>query len=217
VSGADWLADTRRSYDTVADSYAGFVDEALARKPLMRGALALFAERVRGGGPVLDVGCGPGQLTAYLRDLGLDTFGVDLSPRMIEIARRAYPDLAFEVGSMTDLAVADTAVGGLLAWYCLMHVPDAEVPTVLGQFHRVLRPGGVALLGFHVGDQHRIKTDGYGGHPMTVHLYRRPVDRVAGWLRAAGFTIEAQILLDPDADVPAGILLARRPSIGDHD
>jgi predicted methyltransferase len=108
--------------------------------------------------------------------------------------------------------VADAAVGGLLAWYSIMHVPDADVPTVLAQFHRVLRPGGVALLGFHVGDQHRIKTDGYGGHPMKVHLHRRPMDRVAGWLRTAGFTIDAQILLDPDADVPAGILLARRPT-----
>ena len=55
-----------------------------------------------GGGPVADVGCGPGHVTAHLRDSGLDAFGIDLSPVMIDVARREHPGLRFEVGSMTD-------------------------------------------------------------------------------------------------------------------
>lgn len=206
----NWLIDTGVSYDTVADSYADIMRGALVDKPAVRGVLALFAEMTRGG-PVVDVGCGPGHVTAQLRDLGLDPVGIDLSPAMIEIARREYPGLSFAVGSMTDLDLADGSLCGVLAFYSIIHVPDEDVPVVFTHFHRVLRPGGVALLGFHLGDEYRFKTQGYGGHPMKVHLYRRPLDRVESWLRDAGLTVEARIVLSPDAKVPGGILLARRP------
>jgi SAM-dependent methyltransferase len=101
----DWLADTRTSYDAVAVSYADQVRGALAGHQYLCAALALFADSVRvaGGGPVADVGCGPGEVTAHLHELGVDAFGVDLSPGMIDVARRDHPGLRFEVGSMTDL------------------------------------------------------------------------------------------------------------------
>ena len=55
-----------------------------------------------GPGPVADVGCGPGHVTAFLKNHGLDVFGVDLSPGMIAQARAAHPELRFDIGSMTD-------------------------------------------------------------------------------------------------------------------
>jgi ubiquinone/menaquinone biosynthesis C-methylase UbiE len=208
----DWLTDTRTSYDTVADNYTDFVRDALANLPDLRGVLALFAEMVRaGGGPVVDVGCGPGHITAHLRDLGLDVFGVDLSPAMIEIARASHPGISFEVGSMTELAVADASVGGVLASFSIIHVPDAEIPAVFAHFHRVLRPGGVAMVGFHVGDRSTIKTEGYGGLPMKVQLHRRPIDRVAAWLRNAGLAVEALIHFAPDKEAGSGFVITRRP------
>jgi ubiquinone/menaquinone biosynthesis C-methylase UbiE len=214
VTADDWLTDTRTSYDTVAVSYTDQVRDAIAGDPYLRAALAVFADRVRadGGGPVADVGCGPGHVTAHLHGLGVDAFGIDLSPGMIEVARRDHPGLRFEVGSMTDLHLPDASVTGLLAWWSLIHVPDDEVPTVFAHFHRVLRPGGPLQLGFHVGDISRLKTEGYGGHPMAVHVHRRQPDEVASWLRDAGFEIEAQWLCDPDERVPQAFLFARRPS-----
>jgi ubiquinone/menaquinone biosynthesis C-methylase UbiE len=131
---------------------------------------------------------------------------------MIDVARRDHPGLRFEVGSMTDLDLPAVSVAGLLAWWSLIHIPDHEVPTVLGHFHRVLRPGGPLQLGFHVGDRSRWKTEGYGGHPMKVHVHRRQPDQVATWLRDAGFEIEAQLLLDPDEKTPGAILFACRQS-----
>ncbi|MEU4746920.1 class I SAM-dependent methyltransferase, partial [Actinosynnema sp. NPDC023658] len=212
MSAPDWLADTRTSYDTVAESYTDFTREALAGRAVLRGVLALFATAARAvDGPVADVGCGPGLITAHLRELGLDAFGIDLSPRMVEIARRDHPGTRFEVGSMTDLDLADGSVGGVLAFYSVIHVPDEEVPAVFAHFHRALRPGGVAMVGFHVGDRRSHKTEGYGGHPMSLHVHRRPVERVAAWLRDAGFTLDAQVLLDPDEEVPGGVLIARKP------
>ncbi|WP_203858327.1 class I SAM-dependent methyltransferase [Plantactinospora mayteni] len=205
-----WLADTRTSYDTVADSYADFVRDALAKEPYLGAALALFADQVHaiGGGPVADVGCGPGHVTAHLQKLGVDAFGIDLSPAMIDLARREHPNLRFDVGSMTDLPLADASITALLAFWSLIHIPDDAIPTVLGQFRRVLRPGGPLLLGFHVGDESRLKTQGYGGHPMKVYVHRRRPDRVAAWLRDAGFTVKAQLLIDPDASVPGAVLFA---------
>ncbi|GAA1299816.1 class I SAM-dependent DNA methyltransferase [Saccharothrix xinjiangensis] len=210
----DWLADTRTSYDAVVAGYADLVRGSVAGHRYLRAALALFADGVRdaGGGPVVDIGCGPGHITAHLRALGLDAFGVDLSPGMVDRARRDHPGLRFEVGSMTDLDLPDASVAGVLAWQSLIHVPDERVAGVLGHFHRVLRPGGPLQLLFHVGDGTRLKTSGYGGHPMKVHVHRRPPDRVAGWLRDAGFEVEAQLLLDPGGEAPQAFLCARRES-----
>jgi SAM-dependent methyltransferase len=213
MTGDVWLADIRNSYDTVAVSYAEQMRDALPTYPYLCGALALFADLVRagGGGPVADIGCGPGHVTAHLHGLGVDAFGIDLSLGMVEVARREHPGLRFEVGSATDLDLADGSVAGLLAWYSLIHLPDDAVHHALRDFHRVLRPRAPLLLGFHVGAVSTLKTQGYGGHPMKVYVHRRQPTTVAEWLRDAGLTVEAQILLDPHEEVPGGVLFARRP------
>lgn len=148
MNGEGWLADTRTSYDTVAASYADLVRNILSETPYERAILALFADLVHaaGGGPVVDVGCGPGRITAHLHELGVDSFGIDLSPGMINVARRDHPGLRFEVGSMTDLDLAEGSVAGLVAWYSLIHIPDAWISSVFAHFRRVLRPGGPLLV-----------------------------------------------------------------------
>jgi SAM-dependent methyltransferase len=199
---SDWLTDTRDSYDTVAVSYADHTSALLDGLPHLRAALRLFAEEVRG--PVADVGCGPGTITARLHELGVDAFGIDLSPAMIALARATHPGLRFEVGSMTE--PLHVCVGGIIAWWSLIHVPDELVPVVFGHFREALRPNGLLQLGFHVGDRTNLKTQGYGGHPMRVQVHLRPPERVAQWLREAGFTVEAQWLLGEDG----AVLFARR-------
>jgi SAM-dependent methyltransferase len=208
----EWLADTRVSYDQVADSYADQVRDSLDDAPYLRAVLALFADLVRavGGGPVADLGCGPGHVTAHLNELGVAAFGIDLSPAMIDVARREHPSLRFDVGSMTDLRLPDASVAGLLSFWSLVNIPDDAMATVFGHFRRVLRPGGPLLLGFHAGDGSRLKTQGYGGRPMKVYVHRRQPDQVAAWLRAAGLTVEAQMLLGPDDNLPGAVLFARR-------
>jgi SAM-dependent methyltransferase len=208
---AGWLADTRTSYDTVAEAYADLVRDAVAEQPYLRAALGLFADLVRaaGDGPVADVGCGPGHFTAHLHALGVDAFGIDLSPAMIDIARRDHPDLRFEVGSMTDLQLADGETAGLLVSWSLIHIPDDAIPAVFAQFRRVLRPGGPLCVGFHVGSGVRLKTEGYG-HPMKVLSHRRQPDQVATWLREAGFTVQAVMQFGLDEAVPGAVLLAQR-------
>ena len=206
-----WLSDTRTSYDTDAVGYAEKVRGLLDESPYLRASLALFAELVRdaGGGLVADVGCGPGYVTRHLHHLGVDAFGIDLSPEMIAIARRDYPDLNFEVGTMTDLDLADDSVSGLVAFWSVIHVPDHSVPGVFAQFHRVLRPGCPLLVGFHVGDETRHTCEAYSGRSINVDSHRRRPEKIAHWLRGAGFAIQAELVIRPDEDVPGAIIIAR--------
>ena len=208
-----WLVNTRTSYDADADGYAEKVQGLLATSPYLRASLALFAELVSdaGGGAVADIGCGPGYVTRYLRDLGVDAFGIDLSPAMVALARRDHPDIRFEVGTMTKLDLPDGSLTGVLAFWSVIHVPDPSVPGVFAEFRRVMRPAGPLLVGFHVGHGMLHTTEGYSGRSINVDSYRRPPAKVAHWLRENGFTIEAQLVMRPDEEVPGAILLARSP------
>lgn len=207
-----WLDDTRASYDTVADDYAALTRHLLDESPQERAVLALFADLVRaqGGGRVADVGCGAGRITAHLCQSGVDAFGIDLSPGMVEVAGREHPGLRFDVGSMTELPLADASLTGLVAWYSVIHVPDDEIVSVFAHFHRVLRPGGPLLLSFHVGHETRVKTQGYGGHPMNVAVHRRQPGQLIGWLGDAGFAVESHTTLTSAESRLGGIILARR-------
>ena len=206
-----WLSDTRSSYDVDASGYAEEVRGLLAERPYLRASLALFADVVKdaGGGPVADIGCGPGYVTKHLHDAGLDVLGIDLSPEMIAIARRDYPDVRFEVGTMTDLGVADDSLAGIIAFWSVIHVPDDAVPGVFNEFRRVLRPESPLVVGFHVGDETRHTAEGYTGRPINLDSHRRRPSQVAGWLRDAQFTIEAELVMRPDEEVPGAILFAR--------
>src|SRR3954453_123748 len=136
------LETVRASYDRSADAYVETGMGELAGEAWLRAALAAFAEDVRGLGPVLDVGCGPGHVNAHLARLGLDARGVDLSPRMIEHARRLYPDLSFDVASATALDLAPASLGGVLGWWSLFHLPREVLPAVFAEFAAALVPAG---------------------------------------------------------------------------
>jgi len=186
---------TADAYDAVAVLYAELVHNSLDALPLDRAVLAAFAETVRaaGPGPVAELGCGPGYLTAHLRELGLDAFGVDLSPVMIDLARKTYPDLRFEVGSMDALDLADGRLQGIVSWYSVIHTPPQGVPQYFAEFRRVLAPDGTLLLAFFESE----------GEPTTAFdhkvttAYRWPVDDLAGLAGEAGFTEVGRMLREP--------------------
>jgi len=209
------LNAVREAYDTVAEDYAELLRTAHDEQPYDRAVLALFAELVRtaGGGPVADVGCGPGRITAPLRALGVDVFGVDLSPGMLAVARRSYPELRFVEGSLTGLAVGDARLGGVVAWYSIIHLPPDQRPTAFAELHRVLAPGGRLLVAFQVGDE-RVHVQHAYGHDVSAYAYRLPPDEVADLAAAAGFTVEARLVRAAMGveKIPQAYLLARKPS-----
>lgn len=202
---------TRAAYDTVAESYAELLAGELTAKPLDRAMLAAFAELVPDGGPVADLGCGPGRVTAHVHGLGLDVFGVDLSPAMVDEARRRHPGLRFDVGSMAALDLRDGELAGIVAWYSVIHTPPERLPSLFAELRRVLVPGGRLLLAFQAGDE-RVHLQQAYGHEISLYAYRLDPDRVTGQLMDAGITVEARLVRGPEPPekVPQAYLLARR-------
>ncbi|MFE7796591.1 class I SAM-dependent methyltransferase [Nocardia sp. NPDC057440] len=195
-STADTAA-TRAAYDDIAELYADLFKDHLAASTFDRAMLAAFAERVQGmgSGVVADIGCGPGRVTAHLTDLGLDIFGIDLSPEMIRLARQNYPQLRFDEGSMERLTLGAGTLAGIVAWYSIIHLPPERVPEVLTEFHRVLAVGGHALLAFQASDAPDVAEP--FDHKV-IRAYRWSPRRITGLLQAAGFVTVAQLVREPE-------------------
>ncbi|MFJ3172040.1 class I SAM-dependent methyltransferase [Streptomyces roseus] len=189
---------TKVAYDGVVELYASMFADRLETRPFARAMVETFAELVRetGNRRTADVGCGPGHLTAMLHGLGLDAFGLDLSPAMVGHARRAHPALRFDEARMESMPVEDRALGGVLAHYSMIHTPPAELPAVLAEQARVLAPGGLFLVSFFGTD---------GSEPVrfdhkVAPAYSWPADRLAELLTAAGLTPFARLLHDPASE-----------------
>ncbi|MCX4995537.1 class I SAM-dependent methyltransferase [Streptomyces longwoodensis] len=216
---ADALRAARDSYDTIAEDYTEEHPDGLGDGPLYGALLTAFADLVKeaGGGPVADVGSGPGYVTARLHALGVPVFGVDVSPRMVALARRAHPHLRFHVGSMTALDLPDATLGGISALYSIIHVPDEHLPAVFAEFRRVLAPGGHVMLLFQFEEDldGRHLAERYG-RPVDLRYHWRTPDTVAGLLTGAGLEVRARAVLAPEGPsllrMPRGYVLARRPA-----
>ncbi|MFC4066567.1 class I SAM-dependent methyltransferase [Actinoplanes subglobosus] len=143
-------------------------------------------------GPVLDLGCGPGHITGFLRSLGAAAIGFDLVPEFIEHARATHPDGDYRLGSLTDLPFADGSVSGILSWYSMIHMPPPDVDDVFSTFRRLLAPGGTLVIGFFTAAE-----IGAFDHKVTT-AYRWPPDELSARLRAAGFTETERLLRDTD-------------------
>lgn len=185
------------SYDRLAKTYADKIYGELAHKPFDRLMLDWLIEKVDGKGTICDLGCGPGQVARYLRDRGVQTCGIDLSAGMVEQARTLNPDIPFQQGDMLALTdVADEEFGGIAAFYCIIHIPRTDVVRTLSELRRVLRPNGVLLVTFHIGNEIR-HVDELWGEPVSIDFLFYEREEMKGYLQAAGFTIDEAIERDP--------------------
>lgn len=189
---------TRAAYDTVAKSYTELVASDLGDKPLDRGMLAIFAELVTsdGCGTVLDAGCGSGRVAEHLDGLGLAVTGIDLSPEMIRIAPTACPRGNFVVGSLLELPFAAGRFDGIVGWYSIIHTPPEQLPIVFEEFARLLRPGGLLLLAFQIGDE-RVRLEDVYGHRVSYDVYRLRPSLITEQLSDAGFAVGIQVTREP--------------------
>jgi SAM-dependent methyltransferase len=190
------LQELRGTYDRVAPHYARQFLGELAHKPLDRALLDHFAEICRGRGTTYDVGCGPGHVGRYLADRGVVVEGLDLSPASIAVARAAHPAMTFHVADFCAVDLADGTLGGITAFYAIVHLPPDVVSRAIREFARLLAPGGHLLLAFHVGDQ-RVHLDEWLGERVSVDFWFHDQAAIERHVVDAGLTLEATTIRAP--------------------
>jgi len=210
----DTISNTENSYDLVATEYAEKFKDEMDDKPFDRDCLDQLAREVGKLGPICDMGCGPGQIARYLHRQSVDTLGVDLSPRMIAEAGRLNPEIPFHQGNMLALPDADNSWGGIAAFYCIIHIPREKIVDALREMKRVLKPGGVLLITFHIGDKIEHLNKWW---EKPVHLdfaFYQPAE-MENWLKEAGFELEETLVREPNPDVEVeterAYLFAKKP------
>ena len=207
--------DIQTSYDRVADEYVRRIFDELRHKPLDRQLLDRFAASVRDVGPACDLGCGPGHVARYLHEHGVQVCGVDLSVELVERAHRLTPGIEFRQGDMMALDIPDGTWAGVAAFYSIIHIPRGDMARALSELRRVLRPGGLLLLSFHIGDD-TIHLDDWWGHKVCVDFFFFRSAEIAGYLTSVGFEIEEIIEREPYPDIEhqsrRSYIFARRPN-----
>lgn len=205
--------NVRRSYDEVAEDYSARLSDELSYKPLDRALLASLAEQTEPGRAVGDLGCGPGHVAAWLAGRGVKTVGIDLSPKMIEIGRREFPDVEFREGSLLGVPAADAEFGSVVAFYSIIHLAPPELQPAFEEMRRILRPSGLALISFHVGDEVRHQTE-WWGHEVDVDFRFFEPETVVHTLGESGFEVLAQLQrrnYPEEVKTQRGYVLGSRP------
>jgi SAM-dependent methyltransferase len=202
----------RRSYDAVAEEYAASFRDELTYKPLDRALLGCLIEQTSDAGPIADIGCGPGHVSAWIASHGASAVGIDLSPGMVAAGRREYPQVEFREGDFLELPAADGEFGAAVAFYSIIHLDPDELPSALAEIRRVLRPGGRLLVAFHAGSEVRHSAQ-WWGHEVDLDFRFYQPDEVTEVMERAGFRVEAQLertSYPEEVETRRAYLLARR-------
>jgi ubiquinone/menaquinone biosynthesis C-methylase UbiE len=210
-------ASIRDSYDTLAKEYAAHLFGELKDKPFDQELLDRFASEVRGRGEVCDMGCGPGQVTRYLHEAGVTMFGLDLSPGMLEQARKLNPAIRFRTGNMLALELEEQSLAGITAFYAIVNLPEESLPLVFQEMHRVLQPSGLLLLAFHVGNQ-VVQVEELWGQPVSMEFFYFQPSAIRQYLGTAGLEIEQIIERGPyspevEHQSQRAYIFARKPGL----
>ncbi|HEX2577265.1 MAG TPA: DUF480 domain-containing protein [Aquihabitans sp.] len=178
------------TYDVVAADYADHLADELDGKPFDRWLLERLVE-LADGGPVADAGCGPGHVAFHLAAAGADVTGFDLSPAMVDVARRRFGEVPFEVADLTALPAPRSSEGdgwaAIVAWYSLVHLAGSELRPAVALLTRALRPGGWLGLAVHVGPEVRRMTE-WWGHDVDLAFALHDPEQVLDAVATAGLT-----------------------------
>jgi len=173
-------------YDKVAREYAEkFIGEH-DKKPKDQEILHRFAQEIRGRKPVWDFGCGPGQTTQYLTNLGIDISGLDLSERILERARTIHPGIHFRKGNILALEFENKSIAGAVAFYAIVHFSEEQVRRACHEVFRVLQPGGIFLLTYHIGEK-AIHVEEFLGKNIDIDFMFFTTEFISRCLRNCGF------------------------------
>lgn len=173
-------------YNTVAKEYSETFTGEHEKKPMDQVILHRFAVDIGDRTPVWDFGCGPGQTTKYLKDLGVNISGLDLSAKSIEQASNNHPEIVFRKGNMLALDFENDSIAGVVAFYAIVHFTEDQVEKAFCEVFRVLQPGGIFLLTFHIGNE-TIHVEEFLGKKVDIDFMFFTVDFISKCLTKIGF------------------------------
>lgn len=173
------------TYERIADIYTKQYFDDLSDNPYIDKFLSFLPIKSK----VLEVGCGPGQFVKYLLDKGYQAEGIDLSEKMIGVAKNRVPQGKFQLMDMRKLKFRNSSFDGLMAPYSLIHIPSKEIPQTLRGFIRVLRPNGHILIIAQQGEADKIVNESLKeGEKMFINFFTK--GRLSKFLEDVGFKIE---------------------------
>jgi len=180
------LNNIERMYDTVAKEYAETFSGEHEKKPKDQEILHRFSQEIGDRRPVWDFGCGPGQTTKYLKDLGIEISGLDLSEKILEQARTIHPEINFRKGNILELEFDDDSIGGVVAFYAIVHFTEEQVEIAFREAFRVLQPGGIFLFTYHIGED-TIRIEEFLGKKVDIDFMFFTTDFIFSCLKDSGF------------------------------
>jgi len=192
------LRKIRSNYDALASAYAREISGELDHRPLERKMLQKFA--VACDGLICDLGCGPGHVTEYLGRFNANVIGLDLSAGILKEARARHSEIVFVQGNMLNLPFAAAKLAGIVAFYSIIHFDNNQVARAFAEMSRVLKPGGLVLLGVHVGRE-VVHVDELWGIPVDFDAAYFDLRELSGNLEIHGFTVIETVQREPHPEV----------------
>jgi ubiquinone/menaquinone biosynthesis C-methylase UbiE len=138
----DFKKTVKEGYNVIADRYLAERTRDSADVRLLED----FMGRLPAHAHVLDAGCGAGVPVSRILNERFRVTGVDFSEAQIELARKNVPEAEYVCQDMTQLDFGENTFDGITSYYAIIHIPREEHPSLLANFHRMLKPGGFALL-----------------------------------------------------------------------
>ena len=173
-------------YDAVAKEYAETFSGEHEKKPKDREILHRFSQEIGDRRPVWDFGCGPGQTTKYLKDLGIEISGLDLSEKILQQARTIHPEIHFQKGNILEPEFENGSIAGIVAFYAIVHFTENQVGTAFREVFRVLQPGGIFLFTYHIGEE-TVHLDEFLGKKVDIDFMFFTTGFISRCLKKCGF------------------------------
>lgn len=207
-------------YDTVAKEWTEAFSGEHEKKPKDQEMLCRFARKIGKRKPVWDFGCGPGNTAKYLKNLGIEISGLDLSEKILEEARIIHPEINFRKGNILDLPFENDSIAGVVAFYAIVHFTKEQAGTAFREIFRVMQPDGIFLLTYHIGEK-TIHLDEFLGRKVDIDFMFFTDVFIADCLKDSGFekieTIEREAYSGLEYESRRAYVFAVKPGMRKFD
>ena len=184
--GQKWYSPNliRQAYRQVRDDYHNYAAQEL-NKPWWNTLLS----GVQVDGLILELGCGTGVAAKYFSERGRRVIGIDISPEMIELARREVEKVPLLCADLEDIEFPENTLDGISAFFVFLHLPKEKTRTMIERTYRWLKPGGSLALSVVEGTDEG-RCDNFMDKDCKVYLSYYEQEELKDMLSGAGFTIK---------------------------